>query len=944
MGKGIRIVLVGLIGCALVGGTWPAGAQPKPAGPPLSIVQAWPYAGDILLREIARQSVFLAEREGLHLPTRDANLREGGGDGVGVIQPRVTVFPPDVGLTVSLIRGGEEKALWSAALVRGEEPADYRTAVERGEALSRGELLAALRKAGLKDAAVVVGGEGPAAPDEIEAKLGEMNFCSQFAAVRAAHDALRARPDAPRWLGVLARGYANLGQLTAYFWNTAPQVFEARSLLYAQKWVAAQPASGEARRHRAYAFAMAGFQAMALDDLDAADKLAPDGGKPAAWMELIRPYCRYESAKLIQAALAVEKPAAQLPLFLCFLTIEHSRNIGVINTYGELAIDGSPENLRVVDLMILKSGVVPNHRLTSLNLAVLSSSIPARIAQMAGVPQPVRAVVGRKGKELDPAAVAAVAQALADAAVDGKDSGEPSWGVLGGLLQEAAFMAIERRAYFEVKQLAVDVGPFIQDAEPLFASHPQAAFIRSYALPLAAGAARQALLSALSFPDAQIKSVRLWRTLAQAGIYAGGNNANGPDADWSTLVMANSDGNSIDAQYELDAGNPSIQEHAAAKLRKICPAHPALVAEEIEKNWGKIAPRLAELEPGWGDHPTILAALAQRHIELGDTDKARQYLERYLEQTPDYWAFEALAKIYLDHNDEAGWLKTLRRAIEAPDYGLSRASYCAEIANHYMDKKDFAGAKPYADAAAGSYSSFGLLTAARCEEGLGHWAEAEQWVRRDAERYDRPFEWMEWCTRTGHGDRAAASAMANAAMKPADGIELDRGARAERGSFLLLSGNVKEASAMLRGMLDASGNPWAGLQLMLLLEAQHDAAGRDAAIKAVIERGPAFRSSNGAARPELVKFATLVRDYFAAGPDAALDVGAVDKLTDGLQPLDAANINYMTGKLLDLRGKKKEADRYYSLAATGPGESTSRMLAGQELRARKGATTAPDKR
>jgi hypothetical protein len=224
---------------------------------------------------------------------------------------------------------------------------------------------------------------------------------------------------------------------------------------------------------------------------------------------------------------------------------------------------------------------------------------------------------------------------------------------------------------------------------------------------------------------------------------------------------------------------------------------------------------------------------------------------------------------------------------------------------------------------------------------LGHWAEAEQWVRRDAERYDRPFELMEWCARTGHGDRAAAIAMGKAAMKPVDGIELDREAQADRAAFLMLSGESKEAAVMLRGMLDAYGDPWAGLQLMLLLEAAHDAAGRDAAIKAVIERGPAFRFNNGAGRPELVQFATLAGNYFAAGPDAALDIAALDKLTDGLRPLEAANINYMTARVLDLRGKKREADRYYFLAAAGPSTSTSRILAGQELRARKAATTGP---
>jgi tetratricopeptide (TPR) repeat protein len=508
-------------------------------------------------------------------------------------------------------------------------------------------------------------------------------------------------------------------------------------------------------------------------------------------------------------------------------------------------------------------------------------------------------------------------------------------------MSEAQFMAVERRVYFETRMLAIDSRPFIEEAKPLFSSHPFAAYIQSYTLPRSAVAQRKALLQHLKFPEAQIKSFRLWSALAEAGLDTGANNPGDPAVDWTRLALVNGDTTSIDGQYEFEAGTTDIHSDAAKKLAKVSPRHPALIAERIEEDWDQISGRLAELEPGWGDHPTILAALAQQFISVDDPNKARPYLERLIEQAPDFWAIDALAKTYLDHDDEAGWLKTLRRGLAAPDFGLYHADYNAEIADHFMGKKDYKTAKPYADAAGSSYSSNGLMTAARCEEGLGNWVTAEQWIHRDAERYDHPFAWLTWCVRTGHGNRAAAIEFGIPAIQPVDGMELDRESMAVRASFLLLAGKNTDATAMLRQMLKTYGDPWAGLHLALLSEAAHDTSGRDEALKMVIERGTDLRVNDDSPRPQLVELAGIFRGYLAADAGATLDLAAVDRLTDHLHPPEAANINYMTAKLLDLRNHKPEADRYYVRAAAGPAESTSRILAVQELRARPTATTAP---
>ncbi len=105
-----------------------------------------------------------------------------------------------------------------------------------------------------------------------------MTFTSQFQAVRELHEAIHSGGESPALLGGLVRGYANLGLLTEYLWHPEHKAFKARALLYAQRMVARDEHSAQARWHRAYALALIGLHKAALDDLDAAEKEAKAAG------------------------------------------------------------------------------------------------------------------------------------------------------------------------------------------------------------------------------------------------------------------------------------------------------------------------------------------------------------------------------------------------------------------------------------------------------------------------------------------------------------------------------------------------------------------------------------------------------------------------------------------------------------------------------------------
>src|SRR4029077_6658635 len=90
-------------------------------------------------------------------------------------------------------------------------------AVVAAEAFSRGGYVTALKRAGFKGQPNKTDASG-AVPSEVDAWLGQMNFPSQFFAVRALHAAARKSGESPGLLGALVRGYANLRMLTDAPW------------------------------------------------------------------------------------------------------------------------------------------------------------------------------------------------------------------------------------------------------------------------------------------------------------------------------------------------------------------------------------------------------------------------------------------------------------------------------------------------------------------------------------------------------------------------------------------------------------------------------------------------------------------------------------------------------------------------------------------------------
>src|SRR3954452_20516842 len=256
-----------------------------------------------LMREIGRQAVLIAARDELGLLTRDETLDE-------VFPDSVKQAKHDVFVAVrSQFNGDVHIQVWTAAEPQQVEPIkktnkyvvnSIQNQTTSAEKMIRGELREKLRNLGF-EGKPLPRNEQNVPPHDIENHLLDMNYVSQFGAVRTAHAAIKQKGESRGWLGVLARGYANLALTTEHHWKSDTDVFAARALLYAQRLVSTSPDDLVAHANRAYVLALVGLHGAALEELERVKKLQTEHEQETlpGWLEVVKPYCTFERRSLV---------------------------------------------------------------------------------------------------------------------------------------------------------------------------------------------------------------------------------------------------------------------------------------------------------------------------------------------------------------------------------------------------------------------------------------------------------------------------------------------------------------------------------------------------------------------------------------------------------------------------------------------------------------------
>jgi hypothetical protein len=417
----------------------------------------------LLHREVIRQAVLIAARDGLGLGTRDEvrgdRLPEAAGGGAAEI---VWNFRMDPGASrVFILRGhGDPKAeilLRHDLLPSSAAELDYLPRLTTlAESLSRTELPAALEALGLKGEPNRYRAEA-ALPEKVEDRLDQLGFVENVTAVRDLHEAIRTDGESPARLGALARGYALLGVLSEFHWHPAHNAFKARALLYAERLVAREANSPRSLRHRAFVQALVGLPKFARANLEEARKRVPadkTAVPPPAWESLIDAYLASDLERL---KIKDSRPA-RLAALLRLMSVEFPSRMSLALGASRDVI--ATDCFRAHDAMCRVGGVANLHTATTAGRQALGQLLPTKLGALATAPAGVREALDRRGSLL------ALVKALERAGAPADDRGEPSWGVLAHLVHETLFVQIYRRLHFLKGPLAVTVDDFWAAARP----------------------------------------------------------------------------------------------------------------------------------------------------------------------------------------------------------------------------------------------------------------------------------------------------------------------------------------------------------------------------------------------------------------------------------------------------------------------------------------------
>lgn len=867
--------------------------------------------GGLLIRELVRQAVLISGRDELGLRTRDQVLGETFPEGALVVGIQTKAIP---GKSVAVKLLHQNRVFWDKEIpLPPGEKVDYAVLAREAEALSRGAFVDLLKSLGLGGKPNAKSDRGKVS-DSTEAALMTLTFTEQIRALRELHAATRAQGEAPLRTLALVRGYALLGNMTECLLYPAHKVFKARALLYAERAGILWPGTRTSYWTRAYARAIAGFHGDALEDLSVAAKL-PVGNDPlkgalphwAAWIEA---FCKSDD----QALAAFEAPYNRGFLkFLSYVMYEGCRN-----HYMELhklreAVAVNPECYDLYEDWCNMGAIAMYNEATVTGPKVLSTRIYPRIAELPGLPENIKKICDERGAD---EAEAQLRPRLWKALLAAPDTQEPSWGVIGRLLQETTFKQVTRRCRLVSKMWAAPkptVAQTLAQLLPLVEDHPYRPFIESFGVDRNRQPQEwRELLSKLTFVDVEIEAEHLIAATEGISVFGKVFGKKAEEVAWRHGdALSNDLLSDALTLFWRDWNNMPARKTKALALEAVCPYSPAAIAELIASDWDRFSFKAAELEQRYARHPQVLHELAWKYKNLGRNEDAERCFGKICKLAPVYLDVRQLADHYKGRGNLEKWKETLDAFLEAEDVdGLAHDNVRKELATHFMAQKDWQKALPYAEAAGEGWTEWGMACARDCQEGLANLEKAHEWQKRISQRYPRTeVAWYFWVKKTGFGDESSAETLA---LKYLDGLPSSTAAdSAARGAIQILRGRPKDAVAAFQEALKRDPHPYNALHLVLLGTELNDPEIRTYATAKGGAYEPADTKSPVYGKDLLSSFEALL----AGGAGAPIDLKAWDEILEKAPPAGKVNLPYFMGRFLELRGRKDVAKVYYTRSA-----------------------------
>jgi tetratricopeptide (TPR) repeat protein len=869
----------------------------------------------LLARELIRQALLIAARDELGLATRDAVLGDWwASDAQDQDAPAELLIQFQPGGSsrawVRSKRRASGESLVECDLknvvppLREPVPDDLAKLVEIAESLSRNEFRAVLQKLGADGQANALRPDA-SVPDEVNERLLRLGYTESFQALRLLHLAMRHGGESPARLGALVRGYALLGILTEFHWHPAHAAFKARSFLYAQRLVARDPRRAWGYWHRAFAETLAGRHQDAIADLALAKSRAGigDDSAPPEWAGLIEAaaHCDVEKLQSQRGPLA---PQAAV-LRLAIIETESAPSLLLQTAREVVAID--PECLRAIDAMCgIPTLKILDHA-TLLGPRLLNAALSRRLKSIADLPKGVAQQIGRSD-----GALSELADSLVAAGAHFADGGEPSWGVLGQLIRETAFVQVYRRLSFLTTFQPGPVDDYWSTARVAVARHRFGQVLESLVI---LGRERRSAGVTLdqegSLTNLGVNELELLRS--------GAIRADSEKSIVRTAITSHLDHVACDLSRLLAEDNSASESERARRVRllfAVSPHLPFARAKLSEADWDDAAQRAAEWQKQGRASPSLAAALARRAATHAQLDYVQRFLAHYIGLSPDAWAYEMLAEVYRSRGNDARWLATLEEFLNRGDGpGFDQARIQVRIAEYYMNRGEWAKASPYADKAGATWALWAMVCAQRCAEGMKDWKNAELWARRVSVQYPES-SWQEWflfCERTGQGEVKRAQAFAARHVAAMNG-RAELANPQELGFFYWLSGDRKKALDSFRKAYESPRGMESGFYGLLVADTLGDTATRDELFKSFVRKH--HRDA-----PRTIQIWELLRQA-AGGPQrSGWDTKPIDQIISDLSDQNRWHMQFLVGEYLSAHGSRSQARAYLERCARSPHSS-----------------------
>ncbi len=927
-----------------------------------------------LSREIVRQAMLVAARDGLGVQTCDETLQEIPPEGVEVAHLLLSErSSPNGKWQVRLSKFVEGEGA-SASAPLWEKTYDFTPAttkiyadmIPKLEADSRGAFIEALQSAGLKPIKNAPKDRKQISPPhDVYALLLLPDFVAQYGAVRAAHQSILENGESPEWLSVLARGYANLASLTHHHWNSATEAFAARAWLYTQRMVAADPKSSFALSNRAYAWALAGSFHDALSDLDQLEKLPADAEASKGdreWTKLIKPFATSDRAgtKIVGAQVKKLKPWSTYLYFeLCDIArypewmYEAANEVGPVcptayKVFDELAHHG--EQLGVIRMGAEAAPQAFAH-FVPLTLAHVPG-LPAEIREVLPADEKKQAELLKSLKDPNPddsfsPIPTFIAEKLREHSRKNLD-GDLSWSALASLVEEEQF--VECANYLNVSMNATET-PMQAEVDailPFVKNHRYAPYIEHFALGNVRDPAKLfSLFARMTVRDPRNNMYMMFSRIGylkdEHGI------AIGP-----ALFASSSRNFTLPdiVEYLLPAGpgmvilEPEPATAYANEAKTISPGSPIGARLETQSN---ASPKLEELE-AWekdaNDDSVALLSIAERYKKLGNNNAAVRCWEKSNAVRPSVTTTVDLAQFYRSQDNLKKWEDTLVAFLKTKDLGLQHSVIQEELALGFAGAGEWKKAKPYAMAAAQTYSCLGLRSGSYIAEGLGEWELSEQMAHAAAISYPTSdgADWYFWCRRTGRGDVKSAEKLA------AQYFSLPQPHPTEetyvvRGLYDVLTGNIQAGRDDFRQALNIRRTfTNTGIVAQLSRDLKDEQTRKD--VIAAMEQEVANPGDGNERNADVDKAGLLLLDLLKNGNPSAERLDKIDeaflKIDDGHR-VSAVAWCYLVGTELESSGHQKDAEKYWRRALIDASrQQILATLAGDKL-AKLTGNSRPDK-